>query len=68
MKIRKEIKVGVVFVIATAILIWGLMYLKGLELLKKAGLLYEQEGAAWFKSTEHFIQKKQPHIFSYYVK
>lgn len=34
MKIRKELKVGIVFVIATAILIWGLMYLKGLELLK----------------------------------
>ena len=33
-KIRKEVKVGVVFVIATAVLIWGLMYLKGLELLK----------------------------------
>ena len=34
MKIRKEIKVGLVFVVATAILIWGLMFLKGLELLK----------------------------------
>ncbi|MCK9422989.1 MAG: MlaD family protein [Bacteroidales bacterium] len=34
MVIRKEIKVGVIFVIALAILIWGLMYLKGLELLK----------------------------------
>lgn len=35
MKIRKEIKVGILFVIAVAILIWGLMYLKGLELFKK---------------------------------
>jgi len=34
-KIRKEIKVGILFVIATAVLIWGLMYLKGLELFKK---------------------------------
>ena len=34
MKIRKEIKVGVLFVIAASVLIWGLMYLKGLELLK----------------------------------
>ncbi len=25
---------------------------EGLELLKKAGLLYEQEGASWFKATE----------------
>ncbi len=39
-KIRKEIKVGVVFVIATAILIWGLMYLKGLELLKPSRTFY----------------------------
>lgn len=39
-KIRKEFKVGVVFVIATAILIWGLMYLKGLELLKTSRTFY----------------------------
>jgi phospholipid/cholesterol/gamma-HCH transport system substrate-binding protein len=39
-KIRKEIKVGVIFVIATAILIWGLMYLKGLELLKTSRTFY----------------------------
>jgi phospholipid/cholesterol/gamma-HCH transport system substrate-binding protein len=39
-KIRKEIKVGVVFVIATSVLIWGLMYLKGLELLKTSRTFY----------------------------
>ncbi|MCX6268532.1 MAG: MlaD family protein, partial [Bacteroidetes bacterium] len=39
-KIRKEIKVGVIFVLATAILIWGLMYLKGLELLKTSRTFY----------------------------
>jgi phospholipid/cholesterol/gamma-HCH transport system substrate-binding protein len=39
-KIRKELKVGVVFVLATAILIWGLMYLKGLELLKTSRTFY----------------------------
>jgi phospholipid/cholesterol/gamma-HCH transport system substrate-binding protein len=39
-KIRKEIKVGITFVIATAILIWGLMYLKGLELLKTSRTFY----------------------------
>jgi phospholipid/cholesterol/gamma-HCH transport system substrate-binding protein len=39
-KIRKEIKVGVIFVVATAILIWGLMYLKGLELLKTSRTFY----------------------------
>ena len=40
MKIRKEIKVGVLFVVATAILIWGLMFLKGLELLKPSRTFY----------------------------
>ncbi len=40
MKIRKEFKVGLAFVIATAILIWGLMYLKGLELLKTSRTFY----------------------------
>jgi len=39
-KIRKEVKVGIVFVVATAILIWGLMYLKGLELLKTSRTFY----------------------------
>ena len=39
-KIRKEIKVGFVFVMATAILIWGLMFLKGLELLKPSRTFY----------------------------
>ena len=39
-KIRKEIKVGFIFVVATAILIWGLMYLKGLELLKTSRKFY----------------------------
>ncbi len=40
LKIRKEFKVGIVFVVATAILIWGLMYLKGLELLKTSRTFY----------------------------
>ncbi len=40
MVIRKEIKVGVVFVIALAVLIWGLMYLKGLELFKNNRTFY----------------------------
>lgn len=40
MKISKEVRVGVVFVLATAILIWGLMYLKGLELLKTSRTFY----------------------------
>jgi phospholipid/cholesterol/gamma-HCH transport system substrate-binding protein len=39
-KIRKEIRVGAAFVIATAILIWGLMYLKGLELLRTSRTFY----------------------------
>lgn len=44
MKIRREIKVGIVFVIATAVLIWGLMYLKGLELLKTSRTFYAVYG------------------------
>ncbi|HNX85765.1 MAG TPA: MlaD family protein [Bacteroidales bacterium] len=40
MVIRKEIKVGAVFVIALAVLIWGLMYLKGLELFKTSRTFY----------------------------
>jgi len=40
LKIRKEFKIGIVFVIATAILIWGLMYLKGIELLKPSRTFY----------------------------
>jgi len=39
-KIRKEVKVGVLFVIAGSVLIWGLMYLKGLELLKTSRTFY----------------------------
>ncbi len=35
MKIRKEVKVGILFVVSVAILIWGIMFLKGLELFKK---------------------------------
>lgn len=40
MVIRKEIKIGAVFVIALAVLIWGLMYLKGLELFKTSRTFY----------------------------
>lgn len=42
MRFSKELKVGVVFVLATAVLIWGLMYLKGLELLKTSRTFYAQ--------------------------
>jgi len=35
LKIRKEVKVGAVFVIALAVLIWGIMYLQGIEILKQ---------------------------------
>jgi len=40
MVIRKDIKAGVVFVIALVVLIWGLMYLKGLELFKTSRTFY----------------------------
>ncbi|MGA3013114.1 MAG: MlaD family protein [Bacteroidales bacterium] len=39
-KLTKEFKAGAIFVIATAILIWGLMYLKGMELFKHKMILY----------------------------
>ncbi len=39
-KIKKEIKIGIVFVIATVVLIWGLMYLKGLELFRTNRTFY----------------------------
>lgn len=39
-KVTKEFKIGIIFVIATAILIWGVMYLKGLELFKHRMIIY----------------------------
>jgi phospholipid/cholesterol/gamma-HCH transport system substrate-binding protein len=39
-KISKEIKVGFLFVVAIGVLIWGLMYLKGLELWKSKRTFY----------------------------
>ncbi|MCX6251872.1 MAG: MlaD family protein [Bacteroidetes bacterium] len=38
--ISKEIRVGIVFVIATAVLIWGVMYLKGLEFFTHKRVVY----------------------------
>lgn len=40
MKFRKEFKIGLIFIAATAILIWGIMYLKGLELFRYRQLIY----------------------------
>ena len=40
LKYKKEIRIGLVFIIAAAILIWGLMYLKGVDLLHKKRTLY----------------------------
>jgi len=39
-KYQREIKIGIVFIIATLVLIWGLMYLKGLELLTSSKTFY----------------------------
>lgn len=39
-KIRKEIKVGAVFVIAFSVMVWGIMYLQGIEILKKNRIIY----------------------------
>ena len=39
-KIRKEIKVGALFLIALAIMIWGIMYLQGIEIFKDKRTIY----------------------------
>jgi phospholipid/cholesterol/gamma-HCH transport system substrate-binding protein len=39
-KIRKEIKVGAVFIFALAILIWGIMYMQGIEIFKQNRIVY----------------------------
>ena len=42
LKFSREIKVGFVFVVAIAVMIWGLMYLKGLEIFKNKRIFYAQ--------------------------
>jgi len=39
-KLSKEIRAGIIFVVAAAVLIWGLMYLKGLELFRNRTIVY----------------------------
>ncbi len=39
-RITKEFRIGAIFVIAAAVLIWGLMYLKGMELFKHRMIVY----------------------------
>jgi len=40
LRIRKEIKIGIVFVIALLAFVWGLNYLKGKDIFKKQTILY----------------------------
>jgi len=40
LKFSREIKVGFVFVVAISVMIWGLMYLKGLEIFKNKRTFY----------------------------
>ncbi len=40
LKISKEVRVGFIFVVATAVLIWGIMYLKGTELFRTRRIVY----------------------------
>lgn len=40
LKLSKELKVGIVFIIALAVLIWGLMFLKGLEIFQSKKVVY----------------------------
>ena len=39
-KYQREIRIGIVFIIATLVLIWGLMYLKGLEIFTPSRMFY----------------------------
>ncbi|MBL7138778.1 MAG: MCE family protein [Bacteroidales bacterium] len=39
-KIRKEIKVGAIFLVALAVMVWGIMYLQGIEILKKKRIIF----------------------------
>jgi phospholipid/cholesterol/gamma-HCH transport system substrate-binding protein len=40
LKITKEVKVGIAFIIALSVLIWGLMYLKGLEIFQPKKVVF----------------------------
>lgn len=40
LRISKEIKVAVVFVVAITVLVWGVMYLKGLEIFTQKRVIY----------------------------
>jgi phospholipid/cholesterol/gamma-HCH transport system substrate-binding protein len=42
LKFSREIKVGFVFIVAISVMIWGLMYLKGLEIFKSKRTFYAQ--------------------------
>ncbi len=39
-RFKKEIRIGIIFLLATVILIWGLMYLKGIDILQNKRTLY----------------------------
>ena len=39
-QLSKELKVGIVFIIALSVLIWGLMYLKGLEIFQPKKVVF----------------------------
>src|SRR5512138_1022294 len=40
LKIRREVIVGFFFLVALAILIWGILYLKGMEIFKERRIVY----------------------------
>jgi phospholipid/cholesterol/gamma-HCH transport system substrate-binding protein len=40
LRISKEIKVAVVFIVAISVLVWGIMYLKGLEIFTHKRIIY----------------------------
>ncbi|MFH1295720.1 MAG: MlaD family protein [Bacteroidota bacterium] len=41
-KIRKEIKVGAIFLVALAVIVWGIMYLQGIEILKNKRIVFAE--------------------------
>ena len=53
-KYKRQIKIGIVFIIATVVMIWGLMYLKGLEIFALGGGLRAQKVAKSSLSSLNF--------------
>ena len=62
MKIKRELKIGILFIAAIAVLIWGFNFLKGTDLFNKRCLLY-----AVYSNVDG-LQNADPEFFSNTVK